>query len=49
MTIFIAGRNLSKSSALVANLESVAVAKLEPLVVDIFADDFKERLATLSP
>lgn len=49
ITVLIAGRNLSKSSALVANLESASVAKLEPLVIDIFADDFKERLATLSP
>ncbi|MCP4990466.1 MAG: saccharopine dehydrogenase [Colwellia sp.] len=49
ITILIAGRNLNKSSALVANLDSASVAKLEPLVIDIFADDFKERLATLSP
>ncbi|MFT5451638.1 MAG: saccharopine dehydrogenase-like NADP-dependent oxidoreductase, partial [Enterobacterales bacterium] len=49
ITILIAGRNLNKSSALVANLDNASVAKLEPLVIDIFADDFKERLATLSP
>ncbi len=49
ITILIAGRNLSKSSALVANLENTSVAKLEPLVIDIFADDFKDQLATLSP
>jgi saccharopine dehydrogenase-like NADP-dependent oxidoreductase len=49
ITILIAGRNLNKSSALIANLDSASVAKLEPLVIDIFADDFKERLATLSP
>ena len=49
ITVLIAGRNLSKSSALVANLENTSGAKLEPLVIDIFADDFKERLATLSP
>ncbi len=49
ITILIAGRNLSKSSALASKLESASVAKLEPLVIDIFADDFKERLATLSP
>ena len=49
ITVLIAGRNLSKSSALVANLENTSAAKLEPLVIDIFADDFKEQLATLSP
>jgi len=49
ITVIIAGRNLSKSSALVANLENTSVAKLEPLVIDIFADDFKEQLAILSP
>lgn len=47
ITILIAGRNLSKSSALVTNLENTSAAKLEPLVIDIFADDFKEQLATL--
>jgi len=49
ITVIIAGRNLSKSSALVANLENTSAAKLEPLVIDIFADDFKEQLAILSP
>ncbi len=49
ITVLIAGRNLSKSSALVANLENTSAAKLEPLVIDIFADDFKDQLATLSP
>lgn len=49
ITILIAGRNISKSSALVVNLENTSAAKLEPLVIDIFADDFKEQLAILSP
>jgi len=49
ITVLIAGRNLSKSSALIANLENTSAAKLEPLVIDIFADDFKEQLAILSP
>ncbi|WP_440875372.1 saccharopine dehydrogenase family protein [Thalassotalea sp. PLHSN55] len=49
ITVLITGRNLSKSSALVANLENTSAAKLEPLVIDIFADDFKDQLATLSP
>jgi saccharopine dehydrogenase-like NADP-dependent oxidoreductase len=49
ITILIAGRNLNKSSALAANLENTSAAKLEPLVIDIFADDFKDQLAILSP
>jgi len=49
ITVLIAGRNLSKSSALVANLGNTSAAKLEPLVIDIFADDFKDQLAALSP
>ena len=49
INIFIAGRNLSKSSALVENLKATSTASLEPLVIDIFAEDFKEQLATLSP
>ena len=49
ITVLIAGRNLSKSSALVENLENTSAAKLEPLAIDIFADDFKEQLASLSP
>jgi len=49
ITVFVAGRNLSKSSALVTHLENTSAARLEPLVIDIFADDFKEQLAILSP
>lgn len=49
ISILIAGRDLGKSSALVKSLASKSVAELEPLVIDILADDFKERLATLSP
>ena len=49
INILIAGRNLSKSSALVESLKDSASASLNPLVIDIFADDFKEQLATLSP
>lgn len=49
ISILVAGRNLSKSSTLVKSLASKSVAELEPLVIDIFADDFKERLASLSP
>ena len=49
INIFIAGRNLSKSSALVESLKKASLASLAPLVIDIFADDFKEQLASLSP
>ena len=49
ITIFIAGRNLSKSSALVESLKESASAILKPLVIDIFANGFKEQLAAISP
>ncbi|MGB2742717.1 MAG: saccharopine dehydrogenase NADP-binding domain-containing protein [Cognaticolwellia sp.] len=49
ITILIAGRNLTKSSALVKSLQVTSNAKLEPLVIDIFAEDFKEQLASISP
>lgn len=49
ITLLIAGRNINKSSALVKKLNATSVAKLEPLVIDIFADDFKEQLAAISP
>jgi saccharopine dehydrogenase-like NADP-dependent oxidoreductase len=49
ITIFIAGRTLSKSSALVESLKDTASASLNPLVIDIFAEDFKEQLAAISP
>jgi len=49
ITILIAGRNLTKSSALVKSLQVISNAKLEPLVIDILAEDFKEQLASISP
>jgi saccharopine dehydrogenase-like NADP-dependent oxidoreductase len=49
ITILIAGRTLSKSSALVEILKDTASASLNPLVIDIFAEDFKEQLAAISP
>jgi len=49
ITILIAGRNLSKSSALVENLKATAHALLEPLAIDIFADNFKQQLLDISP
>lgn len=49
INILIAGRNLSKASALAESLKSSASASLAPLVIDIFADDFAQQLATISP
>lgn len=49
ITILIAGRTLSKSSVLVESLKDTASASLNPLVIDIFAEDFKEQLAAISP
>ena len=49
VTILIAGRNLSKSSALVEELQATSHASLEPLVADIFANDFKQQLSEVSP
>lgn len=49
ITLLIAGRNLRKSSALVESFSAISAAKLEPLVIDIFAENFKEQLANLSP
>jgi len=49
ITILIAGRNLSKSSTLAQALKASVVAKLEPLVIDILANDFEEQLAAISP
>jgi len=47
--IFIAGRNFGKSSALVESIKDSVSASLNPLVIDIFAEDFKEQLTTISP
>ena len=47
--------SLYPNSVIISNLDgciihtSKSVAKLEPLAIDILADDFKERLATLLP
>ncbi|MEP1447786.1 MAG: saccharopine dehydrogenase NADP-binding domain-containing protein [Paraglaciecola sp.] len=49
ITLVIAGRNLNKSSALVESLGAISTAKLEPLFIDIFAENFDEQLASLSP
>jgi len=49
ITLFIAGRNKDKSSKLIAHLKQTASATLEPLVIDIFADNFTQQLSAISP
>jgi len=49
INILIAGRNLSKSLALIEKLNTTSIAKLSPLVIDISADSFKEQLASVTP
>lgn len=49
INIFIAGRNLNKSLSLVESLNKASLASLEPLVIDIFSENFKEQLASISP
>ncbi len=49
ITILIAGRNLSKSSALVEKFKATSQASLKPLVIDIFANDFTKQLSAISP
>ncbi|NMR25776.1 saccharopine dehydrogenase [Pseudoalteromonas sp. NEC-BIFX-2020_015] len=49
ITILIAGRNNDKAIALAKHLQPKVAAILAPLVIDIFADDFKARLTSLAP
>lgn len=49
ITIYIAGRNLSKAQQCVEQLKATAKSTLKPLVIDIFANDFEDILAQLSP
>lgn len=49
ISILVAGRNLSKSTALIEKLKGTASANLTPLVIDIYAENFKEQLTTISP
>lgn len=49
ISIFIAGRSLDKANTLIQQLKSSAVAKLKPVVIDIFADDFAQQLQALAP
>jgi len=47
--VLVAGRNFDKAIACIDTLKDTSAAILEPLVIDIFADDFAERLKALSP
>jgi saccharopine dehydrogenase-like NADP-dependent oxidoreductase len=49
VTIYIAGRSLSKAKACIDSLQPQAEAKLESFIVDIYTDEFKYRLLKLSP
>ncbi|KPH96455.1 saccharopine dehydrogenase [Pseudoalteromonas porphyrae] len=49
ITILIAGRNNDKAIALAKHLQPKVAAILAPLVIDVFADDFKARLTSLAP
>ncbi|WP_448547558.1 saccharopine dehydrogenase family protein [Thalassotalea fusca] len=49
ITLYVAGRNQEKATACINKLNTNAVANIEPLVIDILAADFTERLKLLSP
>ncbi|KGJ96911.1 saccharopine dehydrogenase family protein [Colwellia psychrerythraea] len=49
ITIFVAGRSSDKAISCIDGLKGISVAKLEPLLLDIIADNFKDQLASLSP
>ena len=49
ISVLIAGRSLDKTTACIDSLKATSVANLEPLAIDIFANDFEERLKALSP
>jgi len=49
ITLFIVGRNLAKATALVDSLKAASVAKLKPMVIDIFANNLEAQLIAISP
>ena len=49
ITLFIAGRSLSKAQALISHLLANALAELEPWVIDVHSSDFDKKLGELSP
>ena len=49
ITLLIAGRNVSKASALVEKSQTTSAACLKPMQVDIFADGYTPRLMAISP
>ena len=49
VTVIVAGRSLTKANALIAQLQGRALATLKSVVIDIFSDDFEQKLSGLSP
>ncbi|MBL4796818.1 MAG: saccharopine dehydrogenase NADP-binding domain-containing protein [Oleispira sp.] len=49
LTIYIAGRSALKAQACIDELSSEAKAQLSSFIIDIYADDFEEKLIQLSP
>ena len=49
ITVFIAGRCGNKAKTCADNLASISLARLVPLVIDIFAYEFETKLTQLSP
>jgi saccharopine dehydrogenase-like NADP-dependent oxidoreductase len=53
ITVFVAGRSLTKAQTYIDTLDAsedkLFVADLQPLVIDIFAEDFTEQLSLISP
>lgn len=49
IVLYVAGRNEQKAKHLINQLSSESKAKLQPLIIDITAADFKEQLQALSP
>jgi saccharopine dehydrogenase-like NADP-dependent oxidoreductase len=49
LTIYIAGRNALKAQAFIGELLNESKAQLSSFIIDIYADDFEEKLIELSP
>lgn len=49
LILFVAGRNSAKAKTCISHLQANAKARLQPLVIDINADDFTKQLAVINP
>lgn len=49
LTVFIAGRSISKAQACIDELQDEATASLNVFIADIYAEDFPDKLLDLSP